>query len=1120
MAITPMIVIGCGGSGGKVIASLRRTLEIQLQNADWDEGIPDAWQLIYVDTPAAQEVDFTYGPPVPAADYVSLSQGLTQYRHVDEAVMNAVGAERIERFLGWRPAPAAPVPVNKGAGQWRAIGRVAAFNGLSAVGARISQATNAIQAGKGQLERLGEKLGYGSASVTDVPFCVVVSSLAGGTGAGIFLDVADVVRAVDPRLHNQVAGVLFTAEVFRNLNNAPGVYPNTLAAVSELVSAYSDLDKGYEELFSGLSVNVAMKNQGKTGINYPFIVGMTTIEGAQLQSIPDAYRSVSETLAATMMSSQVAERMLQFQVGNWILEQSQNTTAWSFGNATRPDGLTVETGVVSSFGSARLSVGVARFGEYARARLARQVVEYLADGYIDQGRSLMNDPQATPEQITDYFVADLGMRFVEDCGLRELNDTVDDGHSHDQVLDALMPSELLDEMWKSWWQSVFTELSGVGGSRSTAAWTAQIMDLVPRRVGGFRQQIESRLQSGSDELMKVLPGRVLTQVSQYMAQYGVPVTLALLHYAMRHVNDATAQLRTEAAMKRAEGGRAGDGIAVAWQGVPARQDLPSNHQTVREATRRGSASGLSETRAMHRDFTAQFLARFHDQVLVRLEQQLRQIQGQLAGDDARAAVRHWPVDDGVPEMFAPPPLEKCLVDPDSWPDRYTQLLRQTASDERGPRGTAEEVVRRLVGGGGFAYERDGQPVRVAPALDLEQEWTGGPVQLRVALSVDDIEERARLWLTRRGTVFGDFLRQKLGSYLSPTGPGGVPVPDHQDRLNRFRDGLQQTLDAASPLVEINPITFKRVHPNSGMSGAGGMTTLISEPLPFLSGPAFDIAQRVLEGAVGSRPDGLGEFFTDGSADREGVLYVSRLAGAVHPAVVTSLTRPIQASWTRIRTDRAMVEAFWQNRRARRLDEFVPLAPENLEKMIAGWFVGRLLGRISDPDPQVGFEIAYKDEVGIKLARFPWPLLRSGSLSLASPESKNQWLPAILESLGLAYVMYATEPELVVAYDEMFRLGTGEALSTWVISGDSGPAAPRVQSQLAGTTLDERKASAVKALVAMHESFKSINDNQQLLADSTYFFQIPFGFELFERYLLVFNLLEQRVAGIENVVEFG
>jgi hypothetical protein len=215
-----------------------------------------------------------------------------------------------------------------------------------------------------------------------------------------------------------------------------------------------------------------------------------------------------------------------------------------------------------------------------------------------------------------------------------------------------------------------------------------------------------------------------------------------------------------------------------------------------------------------------------------------------------------------------------------------------------------------------------------------------------------------------------------------------------------------------------------------------------------------------------------------------------------------------------------VGLFWQNRRARRLDEFVPVAPSVLDQMIAGWFVGRLLGRISDPQPETGFTIAYPGDIAPENAQFPWPLLSAGSMNLSSPAHRNQWLPALLESIGLAYMLLATEPDILEGYDQMYLLGDGEALENWVVTGDPGPIAPGARCQLSGGTLEERKAVAEAGLRQMGEDFARAVNQQRVVADPNEFFAIPYGFELWERYQAVFNKLEKRLAGLDSMGGLG
>lgn len=1112
MAMTPMIIIGCGGSGGKVIASLRQSLKVQLQHLGWEEGIPEAWQLIYVDTPAAQEVDLTYGPAVPAADYISLSQGIGVYANVDEAVMNVVGTENIERFLGWRPSPQVPIPVNLGAGQWRAVGRMAAFNGLPAVARRFERALAATNNGVGQLERLGALL-QDDAPIAGPPLIIVVSSLAGGTGAGVYLDVADVIRTTHPALSNRIMGVLFTAEVFRNLPGVPGVQPNTLAALCEMMSGYFDLGRSTEPAYKG-TVHHGVANVGKTGVNFPFVVGMSTISGRQLERIPDAYRSVTETLAAMLLSPEACKWLTGYYLANWPVKCSPNTTSWGFGNGSRPDGLNVESPVVSSFGSARLSVGSLRFSEYSSHRLARSVIEYLADGYIEYGRGLMNDPQATPQQIIDYFVTRNGMSFIEACGLRELNDAVE--IEHNQVLDGMIESSRLDEMWRDWWGRLYAELqASTPRPQQPGNWLRQVQQLVPLRQQGFLGAVADELATGEAKLVERLPEKLLEQVSANLAQYGVPITLELVRFAVQHVREAVNELRREAANERNRGAKWQQSLMEVLQRLPAKSDIPGSHQGIQEAVRYACSGGYREARSLARERASQFLQRFIDQVLARVEAQLTQIQGQLAGPDARAAVSPWPGDQGVPAMFAPPPLEFCLIDPEQWSTIYDRLLRETASDEPGPAGSAAEVARRAVGGGGFRVEKQGRSEMEPPALRLAEPWTSAPITLEVSLDVEAIHERARIWLNRTGTVFGDYLGQRLGSYLSGN-INGRAVADFQSRIDRFRDGLQSTLASATPMVEIDPVVMQRVHPRSPMR-PGLMTELLPEQLPITAPVVREHAERILTPYLAPGQT-VSQFFGDGTFDVESVLYVSFLLAPVHPAVVSSLVRPIGATWNRVRMNRDSVSLYWENRRARRLDEFVPVTPHVLDLMIRGWIVGRLLGRISDPDPANGFRIAYVDENLGQTAHavFPWPLLHWGRQAfLADVSMTREWLPALLESLGIGFALFESQPEILRGYDELYNLGGSPAMSHWIMTGETGPASRA--PLLKGSDLVSRRESALELLRAFVRPYQEDLKNTRVVANPGQFLAIRYGFDLFERIVSQADILIAEAAGIDDVV---
>ena len=49
------ILVGLGGSGGKTLRFVKRELAARLAEKGWDNGIPDAWQFLHIDTPTVAD---------------------------------------------------------------------------------------------------------------------------------------------------------------------------------------------------------------------------------------------------------------------------------------------------------------------------------------------------------------------------------------------------------------------------------------------------------------------------------------------------------------------------------------------------------------------------------------------------------------------------------------------------------------------------------------------------------------------------------------------------------------------------------------------------------------------------------------------------------------------------------------------------------------------------------------------------------------------------------------------------------------------------------------------------------------------------------------------------------
>lgn len=1128
MALSPMLVIGCGGSGGKVLASLRKRLLQELDLLGWHEGIPRAWQLVYIDTPSAQEVNYEFGPPIPDADYIPTGLNMGVYANVDEALTTHANEQgSLGRLVDWRPSPDLLLAVDFGAGQWRGVGRAVGFHGLNKVADRIERSMGEFVSGQAQLQRLGERLGD-STPPSAKPFVIVVSSLAGGTGAGIFMDVCDIVRNVDPSLTDQLMAVLFTAEVFRNIGQAPGLQPNTVASLAELMAGYFDRNREQEPLYRGL-VQAPSRVVGASGPSYPFLVGMSTVNGTQLADVGDCYRVVTETLLAAMTRPTVYEDLLAYQVGNWGVRSGKQTTLWKFGQGVLADGSPIAGGMVSSFGSSRLCVGSMLFGEYAVARLTREVLEFVTTGYVDLGRELIRDPLATADEVLAYYRNTRGMAFVEACNLRELDQP--DGSEYNQVLESIVAHDDLARLTGAWTEELRVEL-GKLGAKPKAKWMEAMQTALPMRRSGFLERVRSQIDAGAADFVATVPERVTREVSRVMFELGVPVARELVRVLKEHVDSAAQQLGDQARAAREGTGR---WVSVAMGRMSNLND--NDAVTVDDARIIGTrnspgalrtavlAYGWEEARAMRMERAIELLRDLSRDVLGPLVASLDQVMGKLSTEGPDQWKR-LPDGSGIPQAYRPTPFDFCLIGVDRWPELYTRLCRETAGRETATNQATEsgtlrvaETVRRLVGGGGFDVIERGALRTVQAALTAGPWERGRPVRFQSALDTSDVFERARTWTGRESTPFHDFITQDLRTYLLPEGPDGQAIADHQQRLNRFKDLLTNAIASATPLVSIDKRLLSKVHPDSkGMHA--DPTQLTIEPLP-VTGDARRIAQEVLDqklGAAATNPDGstATSHFVEGTSQTpiESVLIVSQLKGAVHPSVMTSVTQPIAEAWNSVRA--SGIDTFWQYRRARTLPESIPVSPKVLNCMIKGWFTARMLGAIPDPDDK-GFRIGYDTYTaeGVKTARFVWPLLRSGALgpALVRPTHKAEWLPALLESLGLAYALYPTDPGALDGYDALYGYGASIiAIEDFVTTG-SIPAgiAP---AQITGDTPHARYESALDGLDKTLAGYRKA-EQQSILPGRKEFFSLPYGFSL---YPLIVEALEELRNALPNPVD--
>lgn len=220
VTLVPTLLIGLGGAGGEVI----RKIKARNRRA-FDIRVP-IFQYLVIDTEPLHNLPGQ--EPLDEHEYASLggynpsavAEDLDNYPLVEE----------------WWPYPERlPSSVNFGAGLSRAVGRLSLFVRHNEYIDKIEGKMSAMEAIRSE-EWLREQ---GYEVLADTRRVYIVSSLCGGTGSGIFLDVAYRVRyMLRNRPNVTITGILILPpafdEVLRNPLQEERVRANAYAALMEL----------------------------------------------------------------------------------------------------------------------------------------------------------------------------------------------------------------------------------------------------------------------------------------------------------------------------------------------------------------------------------------------------------------------------------------------------------------------------------------------------------------------------------------------------------------------------------------------------------------------------------------------------------------------------------------------------------------------------------------------------------------------------------------------------------------------------------------------------------------------------------------------------------------------
>jgi hypothetical protein len=236
--LRPILFIGLGGAGGKTLRAIKQQLHQDLNAKGYDGEIPTAWQFLHIDTPTFQDgADFP-APMLPATEYYSVTRPGMTLQDIVNRVENLGPLIETQKMLAGWSTEFVPIQINCGAAQIRAVGRLALIadlrNTFDVIQKAISKMLSPVATT--ELQAAASVLGIEMEETT--PQVFIISSLGGGSGSGMFTDIAELVkRATNESWGSQTVSLLYTPHVFRVLARMGGAIPmNSLGAMNELIA--------------------------------------------------------------------------------------------------------------------------------------------------------------------------------------------------------------------------------------------------------------------------------------------------------------------------------------------------------------------------------------------------------------------------------------------------------------------------------------------------------------------------------------------------------------------------------------------------------------------------------------------------------------------------------------------------------------------------------------------------------------------------------------------------------------------------------------------------------------------------------------------------------------------
>ena len=1031
--LRPLLIIGVGGSGGKTIRSMIQSIERKFVSARYDGPIPSSWQFLQIDTtrdghdfPAPMLEKDSFHQVVPnGQDFAGMLRSITDKGDVPE---------QQKMLSGWGIANAA-VNIGMGAGQTRAIGRQAGVADsvgiLNAIQTSIAKMNDPMAFA--ELVNLAKALNLDSPMKN--PQAMIVASVAGGSGAGMFIDVAELLKRATPDAWTKSAiSFLYTAEVFTSVGKgAKDTAKNSLGAFNEIMAGkWVGLSDRSELLYQKLGLApVAQGDASGFGSKGNILIGARNKAGTDISigadgaGMDEVFLTIGEALAGVLTDDVTSE---------WLYQQAfvnvTETKSAIDGSGLAPISPDNPTFAAAGIGFGQLSLGADRVVDYVADSLIKLQVEKLL--WPDLNPDLLKNG-VTSQELIQTEANQIWPNFLLDSKL-------DEKGSQDQIINAIFPD--------GWENQVRTFAKGV--ARTSVAEKPMPLSNYAKNVFSewdtesekFLKSMQDVIHASAKAWVPAIQDHLKDHVASQLTNSGYSVVLNLMERLKNELADhSLAEVLRESKEKADAVFKPNQGqfLKFVQDNADGLTGVGNQNNAFIEKVEKALAKSIayqiiSHVNAIAASLIQDIIRNFFEPVIKSLGDARYELDKQrgasLLEDGKKNPFDNFPKwGSGIIDArYKPRTIERILIDISEYESTY-EIYAQRDSGGNPP--FHSSVTQALLGK--KMNPKDGDPNKQT-LIEVSMPWTTGvreaqdrmgtavsKVSWNFMTSLSDLADRNRKWLKDLDSSFGKFTTLPIRKFLEAE---GLDKKIKDQRENKFVSEFQGMLSLSQPLVLLNQNAMRYVKGVGSGDSADGIL-FKSSKLPFdLNSPIGRSCATILE-SFGENVQ-AGDFAVKwfNPASNSTTLFAASTTQASLPAwAFASLTDPILDQVAVSKNDPQTWMQFWEGRRARPLIEAIPFETEMRRSIVTGWFMASLFGlrKIGAQANGRNVQVWNPTLQTPGWSSFPDPLLNT------HPEdaSRGNWmLPAVLTSAGIAMCEFGKtgNSEKIDAYKFLLYLG--------------------------------------------------------------------------------------------------